>query len=150
MYNVLNILHSYNRYLIFAALLLVLYRAYSGWLGKKTFVKMDNTGSLVLMILTDLQLLIGLLLYAIFSPTTQSAFSNMSAAMKDSNLRYFAVEHITAMLIAIVLIHLGRAFSKKAATDDKKHRTLAIYTTIALIIILGSLAPKGLLFGTIN
>jgi hypothetical protein len=148
MYQLLDALHSYNRYLLFAALLLVLFRAYSGWMGKKPFEKLDNTGSLVLLILTHTQLLIGLILYAFLSPYTQAAFANMGAAMKDSTLRYFAVEHIMMMLIAVVLIQLGRTFSKKASDDVQKHRKLAVYTTAAVLIIIISLAPKGLLFAT--
>ena len=82
------------------------------------------------------------------SPRTQAAFADMGAAMKDSILRYFAVEHMLAMLIAVVLIQMGRTLSKKAADDSSKHRKVAIYTGVALLIILISLAPKGLLFGT--
>lgn len=148
MYQLLDALHSYNRYLLFAALLLVLFRAYSGWMGKKPFEKLDNTGSLVLLILTHTQLLIGLILYAFLSPYTKAAFADMGAAMKDSTLRYFAVEHIMMMLIAVVLIQLGRTFSKKASDDVQKHRKLAVYTTAAVLIIIISLAPKGLLFAT--
>ena len=149
MYQLLDTLHSYNRYLMFAALLLVLFRAYSGWMGKKPFEKLDNTGSLVLLILTHTQLLIGLILYGFLSPYTQAAFADMGAAMKDSTLRYFAVEHIMMMLIAVVvLIQLGRTFSKKATDDVQKHRKLAVYTTAAVLLIIASLAPKGLLFAT--
>ena len=148
MYQLLDTLHSYNRYLMFAALLLVLFRAYSGWMGKKPFEKLDNTGSLVLLILTHTQLLIGLILYAFLSPYTQAAFADMGAAMEDSTLRYFAVEHIMMMLIAVVLIQLGRTFSKKATDDVQKHRKLAVYTTAAVLLIIASLAPKGLLFAT--
>ncbi len=146
----LSTLHSYNRYLILAALIFVLFRAYTGWLNRKPFEKTDDTASLVLLILTHLQLLIGLIMYAFTSTWTQTAFANFGAAMKDSMMRYFAVEHITAMLIAVVMVQLGRTFSKKAADDTRKHRILAIYTTIALVIIAGTLAQKGLLLGTLN
>lgn len=145
----LTTLHSYNRYLILAALVFVLYRAYSGWLGRKPFEKPDNTASLVLLILAHLQLLIGLIMYAFTSTWTQMAFANFGAAMKDPMQRYFAVEHILAMIIAIALIQLGRTFSKKATNDTEKHRKLAVYTSIALLIIVGTLAQKGLLFGTL-
>ena len=150
MHPLLSTLHSYNRYLILAALLFVLFRSYTGWLSRKPFEKPDDTGSLVLLILTHLQLLIGLIMYAFTSTWTQTAFGNFGAAMKDEWPRYFAVEHITAMLIAVVFIQLGRTFSKKASADIDKHRKLAIYTTIALVIIAGTLAQKGILFGTLN
>lgn len=147
MYSILNTLHSYNRYLLLAALLFVLFRSISGWLGKKPYVKADNAAGAALLGFTHLQLLLGLLLYVI-SPRTQAAFDDMGAAMKSATLRYFAVEHIAAMLIAAVLIQVGRTLSKKATDDVSKHRKAAVYTIIATVIILGSLIPKGLLFGT--
>ena len=148
MYPILNTLHSYNRYLLLIALVFVLYRAYTGWFGKKTYEKTDNTASAALLGLTHLQLVLGLILYFI-SPLTSLARSDMGAAMKDSWQRYFGVEHIAMMLIAVVLIQLGRTFSKKAADSETKFRKLAIYTTIAVLLIVASLAPKGLLFARV-
>ena len=57
-------------------------------------------------------------------------------------------ELIALSLIAVVFIQLGRTFSKKATDETEKHKKSAIYTTIALLIIVGTLAQKGLLFGT--
>lgn len=149
MYPILNALHSYNRYLLFAALVFVLYRSISGWLGKKPYEKADNAAGAALLGFTHLQLLLGLILYAGVSPYTKAAFADMGAAMKTPMLRYFAVEHMLSMLIAVVLIQLGRTLSKKAADDNSKHRKVAIYTGIAALIIVVTLAQKGLLFGTV-
>lgn len=148
----LNTLHSYNRYLVLAAMVFVLIRAYNGWLNRKPFEKADNTASVVLLGLAHLQALIGLIQYAFTSTWTQTAFANFGAAMKDPMMRYFAVEHITGMLIAVALIQVGRSLSKKATDDVSKHRKLAIYTSIALVIIVGTLtmAKKGLLFGSLS
>jgi hypothetical protein len=144
MYPILVELHAYNRYLLLAALVFVLFRAYSGWLGKKPYEKADNAGSAALLGFTHLQLLLGLILYFV-SPRSTAAMADMKAAMKDEWLRYFGVEHITVMLLAIVMIQLGRTFSKKATDDTEKHRKLAIYTTLGVLLIVLSLAPKGLL-----
>ncbi len=146
----LNTLHSYNRYLVLAAMVFVLIRAYNGWLNRKPFEKADNTASVALLGLAHLQALIGLIQYAFTSTWTQTAFGNFGAAMKDPMMRYFAVEHITAMLIAVALIQVGRSLSKKATDDVSKHRKLAVYTSIALVIIVGTLAQKGLLFGSLS
>jgi hypothetical protein len=148
MYPILNNLHSWNRYLLFAALVFVLFRAYSGWFGKKPYEKADKAAGGALLGLTHLQLVLGLLLYAVFSPQTKAAFADMGAAMKNSWLRYFAVEHFLIMLLAVIAIQLGRTLSKKAASDEDKHKKTAIWTTIGVVLILISLAPKGLLFGT--
>jgi Na+-driven multidrug efflux pump len=145
MYPILVTLHAYNRYLLLAALVFVLFRAYSGWFGKKNYEKADNAASAALLGFTHLQLLLGLILYFI-SPRSTAAMADMKAAMKDEWLRYFGVEHITVMLLAVVFIQLGRTLSKKAADDSEKHRKLAIYTTLGVLLIVLSLAPKGLLF----
>lgn len=149
MHAILNTIHSYNRYLLLLALLYVLYRAYTGWLSRKPYTKDDNTASAALLGLTHLQLLVGLIQYAFTSAYTQTAFANMGAAMKNEWQRYFAVEHITAMLLAVVFIQLGRTLSKRATDDNSKHKKLAIYTSIGLLLIVISLAPKGLLFGSL-
>lgn len=148
MHTLLATLHSYNRYLILAALLFVLFRAFSGWLTRRPYEKIDNTASLVLVSLAHLQLLFGLVMWGFTSPWTQTAFANMGLAMKDPNQRYWAVEHLVAMLIAIVLIQLGRTFAKKTPDQTAKHRKTAIYTAIAALIIVVTLGQKGLLIGS--
>lgn len=141
---ILNAVHSYNRYLLLIALVFVIYRSFSGWMGKKPFEKADNTASIALLGLTHLQALLGLVMYFF-----TSAYTTGGGSMKDPWVRYFKAEHIAAMLIAVVLVQLGRTLSKKAATDTDKHKKLAIYTTIAFVIIAGTLAMKGLLLGTL-
>jgi hypothetical protein len=149
MHPLLSNLHSYNHYLLLAALIFVLYRSFSGWLGNKPYEKADNAASAALVGLTHLQALLGLIMYFGTSAYTTTAFSNMKAAMKDEWQRYFTVEHATMMLVAVVLIQLGRTLSKKASVDAEKHKKVAIYTSIATLIIVGTLAMKGLLFGNL-
>ena len=145
MHPLLSTLHSYNRYLLLAALLFVLYRSISGWLGNKPYDKTDNAASAALLGLTHLQLILGLIMYFATSHYTTTA----GLSMKDPWVRYFKAEHIAAMLIAVVLIQLGRTFSKKASDNTEKHKKVAIYTAIATLIIVGTLAMKGLLFGNL-
>ncbi len=149
MHQTINALHSYNRYLILVALVLVLYRSWTGWQGRKPFEKFDNTASVALLGLAHLQLLLGLIQYFGTSTIVQSAMADMGAAMKNSWLRYFAVEHILMMVIAIACIQVGRTLSKKAADDNVKHKKLAIWTTVATLLMVASLASKGLLFSTV-
>jgi hypothetical protein len=150
MHQLLVTLHSYNRFLLLAAALFVLFRAFSGWLGRKPYTRADNGASAALLGLTHLQALLGLLLYFFTSAWTRGLFNGEGVDMKNALQRYFAVEHIAGMLIAVVLIQLGRTFSKRAQSDERKHRLLAIYTLIAVLIVVGTLAPRGLLFGSVN
>ncbi len=144
MHPILVTLHSYNRYLLLAALLFVLYRSLSGWLGNKPYEKADNAASAALLGFTHLQALLGLIMYFATSPYTTGGGS-----MSDPWIRYFKAEHIAAMLLAVALIQVGRSLSKKANIDAEKHKKVAIYTSIATLIIVGTLAMKGLLFGNL-
>jgi len=60
--------------------------------------------------------------------------------MKNSTLRYFAVEHWVGMLAAVVLITIGHSKSKKIILPEVKHKTIAIYYLIAIIVVVGTLA----------
>jgi len=88
------------------------------------------------LISAHIQLLVGLALYAMSSMVT---FSDMGSVMKTANLRYWTVEHISMMVIAIVLITVGHSKSKKAATAQAKHRSIAVFYSIALVIILAAI-----------
>jgi predicted membrane channel-forming protein YqfA (hemolysin III family) len=63
----------------------------------------------------------------------------ISAAMKDPYDRFFAIEHLVGMLIAIILLHIGKAQGKKAINDKSKHRRTLIFYLLALLIILLSI-----------
>lgn len=136
-----GLLHTHNlfRWLVLIALVLAVGFAFAGWLGKRDWKKRDNIIGLLLTIFMDIQLLVGIILYAFVSPITKAAFADFGAAMKNTDLRFYAVEHILMMVIALVLIHIGRTKSKNATTPWKKHRTAAIFYTIGLLIILAAI-----------
>lgn len=142
MYLTLLIIHSWLRWLVLLLAILVIFRSLSGLFGKKPYLSADNKSSLYFTIGMHTQLLLGLLLYFWFSPFTLQAFKNFGAAMKDGNLRFWAVEHIFAMVLAVVIAQIGRSATKKASTDVKKHRRSAIYTLLALVLILSMIPWK--------
>ena len=131
MYSALLHTHSYLRYLVLAALLAVIVASLMGMSGKKPFTKTNNLLSLILLISTHTQVLIGLLLYFVspfvkFGPET----------MKDKATRYWTVEHIFAMIIVAVIITAARATMKKMSSDQAKHQRLFIFNLIALTIVV--------------
>jgi hypothetical protein len=134
MYQALLYTHSFLRFLVLVLLVLVIIKAFLGMSGKKAFGKTDNLLSLSLFSATHTQLLVGILLY-FFSPWV--VFSGDT--MKDAGLRYWAVEHNTMMLIAIVLITLARTTTKKMSDDFAKHRRQLYFNGLALVIILAAI-----------
>jgi hypothetical protein len=132
-------LHNTLRWLILLSLVITLVKYVSGWLGNQPWKKTDNILGIVFTLLMDIQLLAGLVLYFFLSPVTKLAMSDFGAAMKDPGLRFYAVEHFSMMLIAVVLVHIGRAKSKKAKTDSAKFKTATIFFLIALVVILAAI-----------
>jgi len=139
MYTGLLHLHNTLRWLILLSLVVTLVKYISGWVGNQPWKKTDNILGIVFTSLMDLQLLTGLVLYFFISPVTKLAMSDFGAAMKDPGLRFYAVEHFSMMLIAVVLVHIGRAKSKKAKTDSAKFKTATIFFLIALVVILAAI-----------
>ena len=146
MYTGLLHTHDLFRWLVLLAALFAIILAFAGWFGKRDWKKIDNISGLLLTIFVDIQLVVGLILYAFVSPITRTAFADFGAAMKNDMLRFYAIEHFVMMLIALVLIHIGRSKSKKAVTVNKKHRSAAIFYTIGLIIILAGIPWDRALF----
>ena len=132
-------LHDTLRWLVLLSLVITLVKYAAGWLGSQRWQKSDNLLGIVFTSLMDLQLLTGLVLYFFLSPVTKLAMSDFGAAMKNADLRFYAVEHFAMMLIAVVLVHIGRAKSKKAKTDSAKFKTATIFFLIALVVILAAI-----------
>ena len=136
MYTFLIFLHSWLRWILLILGLIVIIRSYIGWFGDKSYLKSDNTMSVILVSIFHIQLVLGLLLYFVYSPIVRSAFQDFGMAMKDSQLRYWAVEHIFIMIFSIVIAQVGRVKIKKAHSAINKHKNAAIYFTLAFILIL--------------
>lgn len=132
-------LHDTLRWLLLLCLVTTLVKYLIGWFGNQPWKKTDNLMGIIFTSLMDLQLLVGLVLYFFLSPITKFAFSDFGAAMKDSELRFYAVEHFLMMLVAVVLVHIGRAKSKKASTDIAKFRKATIFFGLALVIMLAAI-----------
>ncbi len=128
-------LHSSLRYVVLILMILAIVKSVMGWLSKKEFSKGDEKIGLFLMISAHIQLLLGLFLY--MSKGWLSV--PFAEAMADSISRFWKVEHLAGMIIAIALITIGRMKAKRASDDLKKHKATVIYYTIALVIIIISI-----------
>lgn len=139
MYTGFLYLHDTLRWLLLLGIVIILAKYLTGWLGGKQWTKEDNILGIVFTSIMDLQFLTGIVLYFFLSPVTKLAFADFGAAMKDADLRFYAVEHISMMFIAMILVHIGRAKSKKAKTDLVKFKTASIYFLIATAVIIAAI-----------
>jgi hypothetical protein len=138
--------HSLLRYFILISLILVIVNSLLGMMNRKPFGKWDNKFSLYLLIFTHMQLVVGIILYFINLSQNRLVQFNENT-MKDDGLRYWAVEHLVGMLVAVVLITVARASSKRLADDTAKHKRLFIFNLVALAVIVAtiSIGDRGLL-----
>lgn len=136
MYPVFLIAHNWLRWAVVIAGVLIVAFSLIGWLRKHPWGKRERIWGLIFTSAMDLQLLVGALLYFVFSPLTTSAFSNFAAAMQNAAQRFFVVEHGFVMLLAVIFAHLGSVLSKKAADDAGKFRRSAIWYSLALLFVL--------------
>ena len=132
MYEILKSAHSGWRYIVLILLVVAVLQAIMGWFGKKAYTEGNRKLNVFTLISAHVQLLFGLVLYFL-SPLTKGP-------MGDALYRYWKVEHIAMMIIAIVLITVGNAKSKKVADAVQKHKKIAVFFGIALIFILVSIA----------
>lgn len=138
MYTILVSSHSGLRWIALLMLVFALINAASG-IGKKSYVKKDKLINLFAMIVLHLQLMLGLVLYfwnehrkINFSPDPLTGESWMANPL----YRFFGMEHIGGMLLAIILITIGRKKAEKQLDATKKHRTILLWYSIGLVIIL--------------
>jgi hypothetical protein len=129
------VIHNILRWAVLLFGVWAVVAALAAVISKRAYTSGDNKSSLFFMLSCDIQLLLGLILY-FTGMWFESVKSNMGAVMKNPAERYFAVEHALMMIIAWLLVHVGRSMVKRAGTDAQKHKRTLIYFGIALIIIL--------------
>ncbi len=130
-------LHNFLRWVILLFAILTIVRGLKGMSSGKVFTPGDKKTALFLMISADVQLLLGIALYAM-----KGWFSVLTSGgniMANAATRYWAVEHQLGMLIAIILIHVGYSATKKNIADQAKFKKMFWFTLIALVVILISI-----------
>jgi hypothetical protein len=147
MYTIILSLHNITRWLVLIFGIVAVVRAFLGLLRQREWTETDRKSGILFGSFMDVQLLLGLLLYIFFSPITKTAFSNFSGAMRDSSLRFFAVEHVLIMVIAIVLTHVGSMMVKKATLAVSKHRRALVWYGVALLLVLAMIPWPSMAYG---
>lgn len=133
------ILHNILRWGILLFGLWAVINGLTGLSSKRAYSANDNKSGLLFMIFCDIQLLVGLILVFTNGLFDRLKTFGMGALMKNNVDRFFLMEHALMMIIAWILVHVGRASVKKAATDNAKHKKMLIFFGIALLLIIISI-----------
>ena len=132
----IKMLHSYWAYLVFLMMIIATANALIKHFGKKEYEPRDFRIALFTLIVSHIQLLIGIVLW--FS---QDYFGELSVGevMSNKAIRSNAIEHPFAMILAVAFITIGYSKHKKKLTSAGKLKPLAIFYTLALILVLAKI-----------
>ncbi len=136
MYETIQFIHSYWAYLVLTVLIIASVNAIVGYAANKEYAATNFRIALFALIVTHLQLLIGIILYFTTPYFKMFGELGMGGVMKDPTLRLYNVEHPLIMILAVVLITMGYSKHKKKLTSKPKFKILAIFYTLALILVL--------------
>lgn len=136
MYPTIQMLHSLTAYVVLVLLFVALLNAIMGSIKKSDFSPRDFKLTLWALIATHIQVVLGLVLYFISPLGIKSFSSNGAQVMKDATLRLFAVEHISVMLIAAVILTIGYSKQKRTEESAVKFKRISIFYGLAFILVL--------------
>ena len=132
------IVHNLLRWAVLLFGLITVIRALGGLSSGRMYNGGDNKKNVFFMISCDIQLLWGLVLF-FGGDWFRMLKSGMGEVMKNPFTRFFTVEHAAIMILAWILVHVGRTAVKRTVTDKAKHRKSLIFFGIALVLILASI-----------
>jgi hypothetical protein len=135
MYQALIVIHSYLRWFVLVSLLISLLKAFSGYLSNAVFTKADNAIRHWTATIAHIQLVVGVTLY-FQSPLIKYFLKNLHGSKEDFGYLFFGAIHSTLMLAAIVIVTIGSALAKRKETNREKFRTILLWHSFTLIIIL--------------
>ena len=135
-YPIILFLHSLNRWVVVLGALWLLVAALSS-LGRTSSVGTSpvRVPWRVYMGGLHLQFVLGLLLLFI-SPLAQAAWADLGAAMRARPLRFFAIEHTTLMVVALVIAQMGAVRARTARDAAGSARTTLVFGGLSLLVIL--------------
>jgi hypothetical protein len=132
MYSGLVHAHSGLRWIALLLLVAAVATAFSRWQSRADFTESNRKLYLFTLVSVHIQLVLGLVLY-FMSPKVDTGM------ISDKLYRFYTIEHLVGMLIAIALVTVGYSRSKRQRVAVNKHKTVAIFMGLGLLLILASI-----------
>ena len=136
MYSLIRNLNFYLAYLVLLVLILAILNAFIGKIKGKDFESKDLRLSLYGLILSHIQLLIGLILYFVSPWFNQWSNLGVGGVMKAAQARLYLVEHPFTNIIAIILITIGWSLHKRQSDPGKKFLRITLFYGFGLLLLL--------------
>jgi hypothetical protein len=137
-YSAVLSIHSILRWLVVLFGLYAIFRSFIGWMTQSDWTPKDNRISLIYTIILDAQLLVGIILYFFASPLTSTVFGKWNE-ITDPVVKFFSINHIVMMVVAVALAHIGRFLSSRLSYGIGPHKHAATWFSLSFLFILVSI-----------
>ena len=146
MYTTVLTIHSWLRWI---ALILAVGATINAYLDRSESLERlpGKWWDTLFMLALDLQILLGLALYFGLSPFTIEGMNDLGAAMRNPALRFWTVEHILAMVGAVVLVRIGRVMAMTATSTAARRRRRWISFALCTAVMVAGIPWPGLANG---
>ena len=139
MYSAILISHIVISILLILLSLYIVIRSFFGVIGKVSFSRFQDIQlSIVAVIFLYLELVLGILLYAIYINKLETLITQANANAYFS-ARFWAVEHAILMFFAIIFGHLGLVYAKNLSEDKQKFQKNLLYFGLSSVLIFISI-----------
>jgi hypothetical protein len=126
------------RWVVLAGLFLTICRGFQGYFRNTSFNKTDQAFRYWTVTLAHIQLAIGVLLY-IKSPLMQYYWKSFNDIKLISEYTFFGIFHVFMMGVAVTILTIGSALTKRKIDDKQKFKIILIWFSTALVIIFISI-----------
>ena len=138
MYEIFINIHIWTSSLFVIIAIALCYRSVYGCFKNKKYTKTDNIIELLFLAFLYLGLILGLILYFFLRPENNPRIVTVEDAIHFSDLRFWAVEHFSVMIFALLIAQIGRIFSVKSIYDKDKFKYSSFYYGIASLFTFSS------------
>lgn len=139
MFFILLFFHSIVRWFLLLGLLYTVFNSFIKFKNGSDFTKTDNKWRHWTATIAHVQLMIGMVMYFKSPAVAQFRAAGHAAGSGINEPFFFGLIHISMMILAIIIITMGSAVSKRQDTDQKKFRIIFLSFGVALIIILAAI-----------
>ncbi|MBV8900509.1 MAG: hypothetical protein JOY92_10425 [Verrucomicrobia bacterium] len=135
LYPIVLAAHNLWRWIVLLGVVAATLVSLRGWVGGKRRSLVNDRVTTVAVVVMDVQLLLGLVLYVGLSPLSRAMLAAPGAAMQSREVRFFGMEHPFLMILATLAVHAGKSRARRQEARSG-FRTGTVWYALSLVLIL--------------
>lgn len=139
MHNILIKIHVWSNVIFTLIAIVLIFLTIKGLVLKTSYKNYHNFLEKAYLILLYMGLIFGILMYFFIKQDTGLADISIEELQKRQSSKFWAIEHFSAMVFALLIAQIGRIFSTKAISDKQRFKYVLFYYGSASVIILVSM-----------